>query len=322
MTTNSICPARPTRGSCRYWMRLAAAAAGALLLGGLCLLAGLIYIQLEAFLVPHRVTDVGTPEELNRPYRNVVLTTSDGLNIAGWYIPGTRPQAIILVHGIHANRRTMLPEAKILAEADYHLLMIDLRGHGQSDGHQNSYGYREALDVQAAVDYLDALPEIDKIGVLGTSLGGATVVRAAAIDERIAAVVIESSYSSLPAAIDDGFDNLSFFPKWPFAPLFVSLAERRLGVKAAQIDSARDLASFKPRPVLIIHGLEDQLFPPDHAERMFDSAQEPKELWLIDGLGHANPVPGHETEYQERVVGFFENHLKSAGRAEDKKHQK
>ncbi|MCB9077461.1 MAG: alpha/beta fold hydrolase [Anaerolineaceae bacterium] len=301
---------KPEHRSCRYWVRLAAAAVGASILGGLCLLIGLIYIQLEAFLVPHRATEVGTPEELNRPYRDVTLTTSDGLKIAGWYVPGTRPQAIILVHGIHANRRAVLPEARILAEAGYHLLMIDLRGHGQSEGRQNSYGYREALDVQAAVDYLDALPDVDKIGVLGASLGGATVVRAAAIDERIAAVVIESSYSSLSAAIDDGFDNLSFFPKWPFALLFVSLAERRLGVKAAQIDSARDLATFKPRPVLIIHGLDDQLFPPDHAERMFASAQEPKELWLIEGLGHANPVPGHEAEYRERVVGFFEKAFK------------
>lgn len=285
---------------------MGAAAVAASVLGGLCLLAGLIYIQLEAFIVPHRATDVGSPKDLNRPYQELTLTTSDGLKIAGWYIPGTRPQAVILVHGIHANRRAVLPEAKILAEAGYHLLTIDLRGHGLSEGQQNSYGYREALDVQAAVDYLDAMPEVDKIGVLGTSLGGATVVRAAAIDERIAAVVIESSYSSLSAAIDDGFDQLAFFPKWPFAPLFVSLAERRLGVQAVQIDSARDLATFKPRPVLIIHGLNDQLFPPAHAERMFASAQEPKELWLIEGLGHANPVLGREADYRERVVGFFE----------------
>ncbi|MCB0196402.1 MAG: alpha/beta fold hydrolase [Anaerolineae bacterium] len=306
MASDPLSPTKPVRGSGRYWLRLAVAASAALLVGGICLLAGLIIIQLEAFTSPHRVTEVGTPEELNRPYQEITLTTGDGLKITGWYIPGIQPHAIIVVHGIHANRRTVLPEANILAEAGYHLLMIDLRGHGLSDGDQISYGYREALDVQAAVDYLDALPEIDKIGVLGTSLGGATVVRAAAIDERIDAVVIESSYSSLPEAIDDGFDNLSFFPKWPFAPLFVRLAEWRLGLKAEQVDSARDLAGFQPRPVLIIHGLEDQLFPPEHAKRMFAAAQEPKDLWLIEGLRHANPVPGREAEYQERVVRFFE----------------
>lgn len=305
MTPDSLYSVKPVRGSRQYWWRLTVATLVISTLGGLVALVGLSYIQLEAFVTPHRVPHIGTPEGLNQPYQDVTLTTRDGLNIEGWYIPGTQPHAIILVHGIHANRRTVLPEARILAEAGYHLLMIDLRGHGLSDGDKNSYGYWEALDVQAAVDYLVALPEVDKIGVIGTSLGGATVVRAAAIDDRIGAVVIESSYSSLPDAIDDGFDNMSLFPKWPFAPIFVSLAEWRLGIKATQVDSARDLATFSPRPILIIHGLEDGLFPSSHAEKMFEAAQEPKELWLIEGLGHANPVSGREAEYQERITDFF-----------------
>ena len=39
---------------------------------------------------------------------------------------------------------------------------------------------------------------------------------------------------------------------------------------------------------------------------MYDAAREPKELWLIEGLGHANPVTGREAEYREHVVTFFE----------------
>jgi dipeptidyl aminopeptidase/acylaminoacyl peptidase len=292
-----------------YWLRLAGYTVTMVTLAAVGLLAYFIKIQVDAFVTPRRNTALGDPTVLNRPYQDILLTTSDGVKIAGWYIAGSRPQAIILVHGIDANRSAVLPEAAFLAEAGFHLVMIDLRAHGHSGGSQASYGYREALDVEAAVDYLAARPDIEQIGALGASFGGAAVVRAAANDPRLEAIVVESSYSSLPDAVEDAFEQRSIFPKWPFAPLLVSLAERRVGLDISQINSARDLATIHPRPILIIHGSADQLFPPHHAQKMYDAAQEPKDLWLIEGLGHANPVPGREAEFKARVVTFFENAL-------------
>jgi fermentation-respiration switch protein FrsA (DUF1100 family) len=301
---SAITPAN--RYSRQYWLRLGVFSAIVVALAAIFLLVYFIQLQVNAFVTPYRNRDIGQPTELNRPYREITLTTADGLKIAGWHIFGTKPEAIILVHGIDANRQGVMAEATILAEAGYHLVMIDLRGHGLSEGSQATYGYREALDVQAALDYLLAQPEIDHVGALGTSYGGGAVARAAAIDSRLSAVVIESSYSSLPAAIEDAFGSRSIFPKWPFAPLLIALAERRVGLEISQVDPAQDLSTIHPRPVLIIHGLDDSLFPPYHAEKMYNAAQEPKELWLIEGLGHGNPVNGREEVYKTRVVTFFE----------------
>jgi dipeptidyl aminopeptidase/acylaminoacyl peptidase len=138
---------------------------------------GALLLQVFYVTTPFRVKHVGTLPNLD--YENVTLTTADGVTISGWYVPGTQPNGIVLVHGIHANRAYLIPQAIILAEAGYHLLLIDLRGHGRSGGHMMTYGYREALDVQAAVDYLAARPEIDQVAALGHSLGAAAVVRAA-----------------------------------------------------------------------------------------------------------------------------------------------
>lgn len=295
----------------RYWLRLLLFAVKVSATAALFLLIYFGWLQLEAFVTPKRQAEVGTPDQLNRPYEEIVLTARDGLKIAAWHITGTRPYAVILVHGIHANRRAVLPEARILAQAGYHLLMLDLRGHGQSEGNEATYGYREALDVQAALDYLEALPGIEQIGALGTSYGGAAVARAAGLDPRLRAIVIESSYSSLAEAIEDAFDDRSIFPAWT-SPLFIFLAEQRLGVKISQVNSARslaaagDLAVAHQPAVMIIHGMNDHLFPVEHAYKLYDSAQEPKTLWIIEGLGHANPVIGREVEYKRRVVTFFE----------------
>ena len=275
----------------------------AIIVGIITLTVGSLYLQVVYLTTPVRNRDIGTPAGL--PYEDVTLTTADGLEISGWYIPDTRPEAIVLVHGIHANRAYLLPQATILSDAGYHLMLIDLRGHGHSEGALLTYGDNEALDVEAAVDYLLALPAVEQVGVLGHSLGAAAVVRAAATDERMKAIVIQSSYSSLSQAVEDSFENFSILPRWPFAPLIIALAEFRTGLKVGQISSSRDLALMQPRPVFIIHSTGDNVFPLHHAQQMYQAANEPKDIWLVEGLPHINPITGNETAYQEKMLHFF-----------------
>ena len=224
-------------------------------------------------------------------------------------MPGTKPYGIIIAHGIRGNKEAMLPDAVMCHEAGYHVLTIDLRGHGLSEGDLISYGYYEALDVQAGLDYLLDQPDLEKVGLIGHSLGGAAVVRATAIDERIKAVVVENSFSSLPHAINDSFSSFTGLPAWPFAPLVVKAAEKELGLTADQVNSTHDLATMKPRPVLIIHGEGDDLLPVSHAYKMYEAASEPKELWIIKELGHEYPIK-YGAEYHHRVLQFFERAFK------------
>lgn len=296
----------PARSSRRYWLRLMVFAGVVSLLAALAAAALLVKKQVEVLTVALRQPLTQTPADIDLPYQSVTLTSSDGLKLAGWFIPGSQPNAIILIHGINANRQVMLPTAKLLADAGYPLLLIDLRGHGQSEGRDVTYGYHEALDVQAGVDFLSRQHGINRIGALGTSLGGAAVARAAAIEPRLAAVVIQGSYSSLPNAVEDAFDQLSFFPKQPFAPLIIWLAERRVGVKLGQVNSMRDLAALSPRPVLIIHGVDDRLFPVEHAYQMFNAAAEPKSLYIIRQQDHGDPALSNQRdEYRRQLLAFF-----------------
>lgn len=247
----------------------------------------------------------GTPGDMGLAYQDVSFTTEDGLKISGWYIPGRRAEGIIVVHGVDANKQGMLPIGVTLAEAGYHVLLIDLRGHGASEGEQLSYGYREALDVQAAVAYLLELPEVERVGALGFSLGGAVVSRAAAGEERLSAIIIESTFSSLSDAVESSFSQYTGWPKWPFAPILTKSIEWKLGLAMDQVDSARDLAAMPPRPILIIHGSSDDLFSVEHAYRLYEAAQPPKDLWIIEGLGHAYPRE-QNGEYSKRIVKFFD----------------
>ncbi len=270
------------------------------------LCAGLIYLQIVALTTPFRIPVVDTPDGFPYPTQTVTFTTTDEVSIEGWYVAGTRPQAMILVHGVNANRQAMMAETRILAETGYHLLLFDLRGHGNSGQAKLTYGYNEARDVLAAVEYLDSLPDIEQIGILGNSLGGSAVAHAAAEDSRLQAVIVQSSFTSLSHGIDDAFNKMALLPEWPFQPLIIGVAEWRTGVRVGQVDSAAALSRVAPRPVLIIHGTRDDMFPLAHAERLYAAAQEPKTLWLVEGLGHVNVAAVDADAFKLRVLPFLE----------------
>jgi fermentation-respiration switch protein FrsA (DUF1100 family) len=297
--------APPFNGIKGYWLRLGLFTLAATSVAFIFLTVALAYLQFQVFVIPQRNLVTKTPADVGLTFQSLSLQTEDGLQLASWYIPGRRPTAIILIHGINGNREAMLPTATILAAAGYPLLLIDLRGHGESEGDRVSYGYYEARDVQAGVAFLAQQSDVTNIAALGTSLGGSAIIHAAAYEPRINAIIAQSTFSSLSHAIDDGFDDRSIFPRWPFAPLFIFLAEKYLSVTVDQVNSAQVLHNVAPRPVLIIHGRQDDLFPVEHAERLYQAASEPKRLWIIEGLGHGDPALEQRDLYQHRLLDFL-----------------
>lgn len=278
----------------------------------LLLFAGGILLYVELLSTARRVPVGSPPEAWADTYQAVTFPTEDGLTLSAWYLPGTRPAGIVLIHGINYNRLGLLPEAQVLAEAGYHLIMPDLRGHGQSEGRTLSYGYYEIFDVRAATDFLLAQPSVEQVAAIGTSFGGSAVARAATQDDRLRGVIIQSSFSDLDFAIENTFTNFTGLPKQPFAPIITTLMEHRIGIDAAEVNPARDLVTLTPRPVLIIHGTHDHLFSVAHAQRLYNAAQEPKSLWIIEGMGHSSPVYADEAGYREQVLGFFEGVFEKA----------
>ena len=87
--------------------------------------------------------------------------------------------------------------------------------------------------------------------------------------------------------------------------LFTRLGEYYLGLRVGQVDLRQDLRRMEPRPLLIIHGRHDQLFPVRHAEEMYEAASEPKTLWIIEDIGHQDPAKAHPEAYQGHLLSFL-----------------
>lgn len=295
----------------RYWLNLLCAFVVALLIGAVVVLLDLSYRNACALVSARRAPVNTTPAESGLLYEAVAFTSTDGLRLAGWYIPSRNGATIILCHGLGGNRTGMLPQAVLLAEHGYGSLLFDFRAHGESEGEMVTFGYAEADDVLAAVDYLLARPDVDpqRIGILGGSMGAATAIRAAARSTHLKAVVAESAFTSLEDEVASSFRAISGLPAFPFAPFTVAFAQRKTGLRISALRPIDDIPSIAPRSVFLIHGIADDLIPAEQGLRLYEAAGEPKELWIVDMMGHGSALEISPDEYERRVIGFFDEAL-------------
>ncbi len=234
----------------------------------------------------------------------------------GWLVkpvhPAWRSPAIILCHGVGANKSDFTELAVSLVRRGYFVLLFDFRGHGESGGNRTSLGYHEQKDVAAVRNYLGNRREIDvkRIGIYGFSLGGATAILAAANTSAFAAVVADSAFTSLRDQARDAITGFYHLPAFPFLPIAVLGYALYFQASVDTVSPVTGIVKISPVPVLIIAGEGDRLIPADNGRRLYAAAGKPKELWIISGADHGGTLAAAGNEYEKRVGGFFDKYLK------------
>jgi uncharacterized protein len=267
---------------------------------------------------PRRVWGIGEPPE-GLAEEVEFESPEDNTRIRGWFLPAGGPDpgpapALVLCHGVWTGRRECLPLALRFQAAGYNVLCFDFRAHGDSAGRFISLGHNEALDVLGAIAWLKARPEVDRrrIGVLGFSMGAAAAILAAARSPDIAALAADSSYADLVDAVRHSFSRVGRLPHYPFGPLALYWARVMLRVDARRLRPIDSVGRIAPRPVLVLHGADDEIVPASHAHRLFQAADEPKELWVEPGKRHIGARDTDPDRYFARVEAFFTRALRPA----------
>ena len=267
--------------------------------------SGLLWIIAYLALHPHTQSLAQTPADpYGMAYREISFRTSDGLVLRGWYIPEQNGATVVLVHGYARDRTELLPEARMLVDLGYGVILFDTRAQGASDGAHIGLGYLETLDVLAAVDFALELSPQTRIGVMGYSVGAVAALQAAAEDTRIRAVIAVSPFASLRDTVRHRLKRIQ-----PLAPFLVWWGERMTGIDVDVLRPVDVVARVAPRPVLIMQGEEDQMVPADSGQRLFSAALEPKELWSVPGVAHVDFRQAVPEAYRHKVIGFFERLL-------------
>jgi len=255
------------------------------------------------------------PSMYKADYEDVSFTGRDGIVLKGWLIRPVPARAatpaIIICHGVSANKSDFTELAVHLSRRGYAVLLFDFRAHGESGGSRTSLGYHEQEDTLAALSYLKTRDDVDprRIGIYGFSLGGSTAILAAAKFEGFRAVVADSAFTSLKDQAKTAITDFYHLPSFPFLPIIVLAYEVYFQAPVDAVSPVESIAMLSPTPVLIISGEEDKLIPVENGRRLYAAAQEPKELWIIPGADHGGTLVAAGDAYEKRVGGFFDKYL-------------
>jgi uncharacterized protein len=260
-----------------------------------------------AIVANHKARAPVNVADLGRPYVDVALTTSDGLRLAGWYVPSRNGAAVIAFPG----RKGPVPHARMLVRHGYGVLLLDRRGEGESEGDFNARGWGGEPDLGAAIAYLRNRPDVEggRIGGLGLSVGGELLLQTAAHDAGLRAVVSEGA--GLRSAAEQ--KHMPDTPPEPLRWIAPITIETAAGVVLADRVPPPDLADLMPRlaprPVLLIRGMRGN--GDEVLNRAYRAAGgQTVALWEIAGAGHTGGIAAVPAEYERRVVGFFDRTLR------------
>lgn len=247
--------------------------------------------------------------------RTVTFASNSGSNIHGWYAPGRAGGgAVLLLHGVGANRISMLGRARFLHDAGFTVLAPDFQANGESPGEHTTFGALESLDAAAALAFLRAKEPHERVGVIGVSMGGAAALLGPGPLD-VNAFVLESVYPTIRQATSDRLGT------WfgPFrglgrtlAPAVIHLVGRDIGVAESQLQPINNISRLHA-PLLLLAGTADPYTPIAEAESLYAHAPSPKSYWAVPGAGHEDLHAFDRPGYERRVGGFLERELRAGG---------
>jgi pimeloyl-ACP methyl ester carboxylesterase len=257
----------------------------------------------------------------------VSFAASDGIALKAWWLPadGTARANIVIAHGVDHTRQVMLPRAAFLVRKGYNVLVLDLRGHGESAARYVSPGYFEARDVLAGMRYVRSRGQGAPIVLLGLSYGAAAVFLAAAQSQDVASIVADGIYPTGKNVFENINRGIVRNSKMSLLLRGAALAGSLPGVPAAaalvyyartgtwlgwDLVSVLQSASRIRVPVLFISGERDWVVPTDQVRQvMAVVATNHKFLVTIPGAGHDTTFSAASALYTNSVLAFLAKEL-------------
>jgi pimeloyl-ACP methyl ester carboxylesterase len=309
-----------------FWIAAAVIAALAALLG----IAGYVFSTLV--LHSHRQPIVRTPRDYGMDYEDVTFTSTDGLQLKGWFIPaaGVSDKAVVMTHPFPFNRHGFTPKnqgfpplstvavdllttARALHAAGYPILLFDFRNHGESAAGVTGVGLNEYQDVLGALAYLRGRPDLQqpRLGFVSFCMGAnATIIALSKGAAQVRDVRFLVAVQPVSAAV-----FVRQYLRAQYTPLSLPLAgivdwidRQRGGYALAEMSPlayARDIRV----PTLYVQARLDRWTTAADTQSFYDATPAEKELWWIDGITHRFKAYNYVGEHPERILDFVKKHI-------------
>jgi len=253
--------------------------------------------------------DGKTPISYGMKFKWVEFPSSDGILLRGWYVraSGEAHGTIVYCHGLNRTRIEMLPMAAFGQQLGYDGLLFDFRHQGASGGGLTTLGYRERFDVIGAVHFaLEQQKAARPVIVWGVSMGAAAALMAAAESADVAAVISDSSFSSLKDTVEHHWKLFFHLPSFPIADEVLYLIAWRGGFRPSDFDLVKAVTRMGDRPILFVALQGDRRMPPSIARTLYSCAVSPKKaLIVLPGQRHGEGFNQAREQYENAVKEFL-----------------
>jgi len=236
--------------------------------------------------------------------------------LRGWYLEVDRnAPAVVITHGLRSakNDAILLTAAGMLAHNGFNVLLYDIRNHGESDKDNGrvAAGNKEYKDVLGAWDYLVKVKGFspERVGLYAISLGAGTSLMAFGQEPRAAALFVDSPFFNLPEIIKAELARNNY-PTLLWTP--TTLMARLTGENLLAQDPADAINNDNGRPIYVVHGTADTRVSINQTYELESLARAKGAnvtVWITDST-HVYSIFTHTSEYEQRLVGFFETNLK------------
>lgn len=244
--------------------------------------------------------------------RKIQVKTDDGYLLAAEEFPIRESgKWVLLLHGYTGWKEEMYQFAFWYYNQGYSVLVPDLRCQGESEGDFIGMGWTDHYDCELWIDHiLTQTPEAE-IVLHGQSMGAATALIMAGspeASEHIRAVVSDSAYTEAYEMFGDKITEWFHLPAAPFVDSACLMLRLRGGYNLRDASPLRAVAQSNV-PTLFIHGDEDRMIDVGMSYELFEAASCEKELYIVEGAGHAQAQDKDPDEYYGRIDTFLKRFL-------------
>lgn len=250
-------------------------------------------------------------EETEMEVSSIISTDGYHLNSAVFPAGQDNHQWVILLHGYTGWKEAMYPIACWYWKQGFSCLVPDLRCQGTSEGDYIGLGLTDSQDVLLWIDWILQTDPQAQIVLHGQSMGAATVLMMSGLPELPDAVlggISDCAYSDAFAMFQTtaaGWLGISSLPDWCLE--FICFTFRLRG--GYDLHEASPITNVKHAriPILIIHGDKDRMIPVEMSQELYDATTSEKELWIVEGAGHAQSQDKDPEGYFGHVKVFLKS---------------
>lgn len=246
------------------------------------------------------------------PHEELTIHTIDGLELYGDFYQAKEQshKYLLAIHGYKMDKSAMYGYAAHYWEKGYHVLTVDQRSHGKSEGKYIGMGWLEREDMLQWIDAIVEMDEDAQIVMHGVSMGAATVMMTAGeeLPDQVKACVEDCGFSSVWDIMSSELYARFKMPEFPIVYMASFFSKMRAGYDFKEASSVEQLKKAKV-PMLFIHGTKDGFVPFYMLQRVYDAHPGQKDEYVVEGVDHTDAVNADVEKYYDKVFTFLAQYV-------------